>query len=105
MTKRSLILGVLLTSIALRAQDFASIRGLVTDSAGAAVTGAKVQVTEEKRGLSYSTATNETGEYELRGLLPGTYRLIVEGPSGFKKFESAGVVVYARELRRVDVPL
>jgi hypothetical protein len=89
----------------LQAQEFASLRGVVTDPAGGAISQVKIYVQQETTGLNYSTVSNEVGEYELQGLLPGTYAMTVEAPAGFKKFENTGMILYARELRRVDVQL
>ena len=44
------------------------------------------------------------GDFELRGLLPGSYTLEVE-LSGFKKFVNSGLVVYAGQARRINVTL
>ena len=86
------------------AKDFTGLRGRVVDTTGAAMVGVTVTATNESTGLTYSTATNETGGYELRGLLPGTYTLTVE-VAGFKDYEKAGVIVYPQSLRRVDITM
>ena len=86
------------------AQDFAGMRGTVVDETGAVVIGVDVTAKEENSGLSYATVTNEVGEYELRGLTPGTYTLMAQ-LAGFKKYENTGVIVYAYQVRRVDIPL
>src|SRR5438094_6187427 len=86
------------------AQDFSGFRGRITDPSGAVVSGATIKVTEEKSGLTKSTVSNELGEYELRGIFPGTYTMEVE-LTGFKKYQNKGVIVYGRDVRRVDVKL
>ena len=48
--------------------------------------------------------TTEVGDYELRGLDNGTYTIAVTLP-GFKRYVNTGVVVYAGDVRRVDVEL
>jgi hypothetical protein len=68
------------------AQEFrASISGTVTDPTGAAVVGARVEVTDVPRKLTSVTTTNEVGRYTVEFLLPSTYSLSVEA-SGFKKY-------------------
>ena len=71
---------------------------------GAAIVGVTVTATSESTGLTYSTATNQAGEYELRGLLPGAYTLTAE-VAGFKDYEKAGVIVYSQSPRRVDITM
>ena len=88
----------------LTAQDFTGFRGLVTDPTNAAIPGAEVKATEEQAGLTHSTVTNDAGDYELRGLLPGTYTIEIS-LSGFKTYQNKGVIVYARQVRRVDAKL
>ena len=112
------VLGWLWVPTTVGAQDFTGFRGRVTDPSGAAVVGATIKVqdftsfgvgsgltaVEEKSGMTQSTVSNEVGEYELRGILPGTYTMEVE-LQGFKKYVNSGVIVYARQPRRVDVQL
>lgn len=95
---------VLMFSTQLAAQDFAGFRGRITDPSNAVVVAAEVKATEEKSGSARTTASNQDGEYELRGILPGTYTIEVS-LTGFKKYENKGVIVYARDVRRVDVQL
>src|SRR2546421_2918976 len=46
------------------------VRGIVTDPNGAVVPNAKVTVTQKATNVSQTTQTTDTGEYEVRGLLP-----------------------------------
>ena len=86
------------------AQEYGGFRGKVTDPTGAIVVSADVTATSESTGLGNSTVTNEVGDFELRGLAPGSYTLEVE-LSGFKKFINSGLVVYAGQARRINVTL
>ena len=86
------------------AKDFTGLRGRVVDTTGAAIVGVTVTATSESTGLTYSTATNQAGEYELRGLLPGAYTLTAE-VAGFKDYEKAGVIVCSQSPRRVDITM
>jgi hypothetical protein len=94
----------LLAPSSTQAQDFSGFRGRITDPSGGAVVGAEIKATEEKSGLTQSTVSNEVGDYELRGILPGTYTIEVVLP-GFKKYQNTGVIVYGRDVRRVDIQL
>src|ERR1044071_3130734 len=66
-----------------KAQTSGEITGLVTDSSGAAVSGANVTVTNKATGATRTITTNSEGLYAFPSLLPGVYQLKVE-QSGFK---------------------
>jgi hypothetical protein len=63
-----------------------SVRGTVTDKSGAAITGAKVTLSNAAQAVKRETTTSETGAYEVGSLQPGTYSLVIE-MAGFRKFE------------------
>src|SRR6185436_4060538 len=65
-----------------KAQTSGEITGLVTDSSGAAVTGANVTTTNKATGATRKITTNGEGLYSFPSLLPGVYQLKVE-QSGF----------------------
>ena len=98
------LLGLLVTPTLTVAQDVTGFRGRVVDTTGAVMVGVTITATSEAKGLTYSTATNEVGEYELRGLLPDTYTLTAEA-TGFKRYENTGVIVYSQSPRRVDITM
>jgi len=60
-----------------------SIQGTVTDPSGAALSGAKVTITDQATGKSESLTTNSAGVYNSGPLLPGTYKVGVTG-AGFR---------------------
>jgi hypothetical protein len=60
-----------------------SVQGLVTDSSGAIVSGARVTLTNEATGVSNTVTTNETGNYTFPLVPVGNYAMRVE-MSGFK---------------------
>src|SRR5579859_4390814 len=57
--------------------------GTITDSTGAAVSGAKVTITEQNQNVSRSATTNDSGFYSFPDVPPGIYKLTVE-KTGFK---------------------
>ncbi|HEX7317581.1 MAG TPA: TonB-dependent receptor [Pyrinomonadaceae bacterium] len=59
-----------------------TIRGRITDQAGAAVQNASVQVTDVETNISRDLTTNTDGEYEAAALKTGTYKVTVT-MSGF----------------------
>src|SRR5215208_8004169 len=54
-----------------------TIRGRVTDQAGAAVQNASVQITDVETNISRDLTTDEEGMYEAAALKTGTYRVTV----------------------------
>src|SRR5882724_906608 len=82
----------------------ATLLGTVTDSSGAAVSNAKVTITETNTGISRTSQTNESGNYISPDLPPGTYTVTAE-QSGFKRVSRAGVDVIVNTTQRVDLVL
>ncbi|MGB6689469.1 MAG: TonB-dependent receptor [Terracidiphilus sp.] len=94
---------LLLTPV--RAQSvYGSIFGTVTDSTGAAVPGATVNVTDEAKGTVVTAISNATGDYTVPHLIPDVYDLKVTA-KGFKTFEAKGVPVEADAAPRIDPTL
>lgn len=90
--------------IALGQQVFGNIYGTVTDATGAAVSGAKVTITDQEKGTVTTTTSNESGNYTRAQLIPGTYTVEVEAP-GFRKTVSKDVLVQINQAARVDVAM
>jgi Carboxypeptidase regulatory-like domain len=82
----------------------ATLLGTVTDSSGAAVANAKVLLTETNTGISHTTNTNDSGNYVLPDLPPGTYTITAE-QSGFKRASRVGIDVVVNTTQRVDLVL
>src|SRR5579863_2030464 len=59
------------------------ILGTLTDQSGAAVAGASVVITDVQRGTSRTVKTDESGNYAVPDLQPGSYKIHVEA-KGFK---------------------
>src|SRR5262249_56796526 len=86
----SLWMLALLFTAAAFGQTTASIKGNITDPAGAAVAGGKITV--KGVGIDRSTQTNGNGDYEVPALPPGTYTVQVEA-SGFQAQLAKNVVL------------
>src|SRR6478672_8429236 len=73
----SFIPGILIFLIALAlplsAQNFAEITGAVSDATGAVMSGAAVTAISATTNQVRRATTNETGNYSLPYLVPGTY--------------------------------
>ena len=71
-----------------------SIRGRVTDSAGAAVPQAKVTIVNDQTGFTRSANTDEDGYYVFPNLPLGSYSQTVE-KEGFEKERRPGIALSA----------
>ncbi|HZO57629.1 MAG TPA: carboxypeptidase-like regulatory domain-containing protein, partial [Bryobacteraceae bacterium] len=81
-----------------------SIQGLVTDSTGAVVSGAKVTVTNEDTGISRSVDSNNSGNYSFPIMSVGNYDLKVE-LAGFKTEQVKGLRLETAAQLRQDFTL
>jgi hypothetical protein len=75
--------GLAVCLIAMAQSTTQSIQGLVTDSSGAVVVGARVTLTNEDTGVSRTAVTNNTGNYSFPLVTVGRYDLKIE-MAGFK---------------------
>ncbi len=97
-----LALGVMLVSLpALHAQTTASISGVITDSSGAVVPGAKVTAINQATNDKTVTSTGGAGNFTFPIMLPGSYTIKVE-LKGFETSEQTGITVDAGS--RVAIP-
>jgi hypothetical protein len=81
-----------------------AISGVVTDSAGAALKGAKVVATNTETGVTTELATDDQGFYNLPALSVGTYNLEISH-AGFKTFKQTALTIDANSALRVDAVL
>lgn len=96
------LLCVLLLALAAVAQiQNGQFNGLVTDPSGAAIPNAKVTVTNTNTNLAVTTTTNQSGDYAVKELPPGPYKITVEA-SGFKTQTNTNLVVNAGVIARSD---
>jgi carboxypeptidase family protein len=87
-----LFLLTLLFATAAFTQTTASIQGTITDSSGAALSGAKVVVKSTAQRIERTTQTGSGGNYEVPALPPGGYSVEVE-MSGFQTQLANNVVL------------
>ena len=78
--------------------------GTVSDSTGAIVAGAKVNVLNAETAFRSESITSAEGAYYVPYLAPGTYRLTIE-TAGFKKHQHDGIQIRTGEIPRIDVTL
>ena len=104
----AVLFGILLGGGLVATQGFAqlavnaTLRGTVSDSAGATIAGAKVILSEPSTGRVVRQAVSSaSGDFEFDELQPGTYLLRCDQP-GFKSFEAENILLDPGQVRRVD---
>jgi hypothetical protein len=71
-----------------------TITGTVTDSSGAVIVGAQIDVTNTETKVTHSSVTNSTGYFEVNALNPGVYSILASAP-GFENLLRAGITLEA----------
>jgi hypothetical protein len=100
---------LLLTFVALLSPSFAqttslgNIQGSITDTKGAAISGADITITNTATGGVVNTSTSSAGLYSSGGLLPGEYSVRIQA-KGFKP-EQLLVTVHVSEAASGNVDL
>jgi len=93
-----------LLPVAVHAQNpQGALRGVVQDTSGARVPGAKIIVQAGETSLRRETTSDAHGEYRVENLMPGVYSVQVNAP-GFAE-ASASVTVAVSSVREVTVVL
>ncbi len=106
--RNRLLLGTLVVALAavrLPAQTTSGqITGHITDASGGVIVGARVVASNAETGALRETVSNETGNYTVPLLEPGSYNLSVR-KDGFHVAEREGVILHVNQLARIDVVL
>jgi hypothetical protein len=84
--------------------QFSQLSGTVIDPTGAAIANAKVTATKPATGESFTATTNSTGNYTVKEVPPGMYKITVEAP-GFKTSTNNGITADAGTIAHVDFKL
>src|SRR5881296_850335 len=104
-SSRIMCLALVLAVPALFGQSFtASVRGVVTDSAQAAVPAAKLMIIDVDRNLEHTTQADALGRYLILALPPGAYTLTAEA-AGFQRFARSAFVLGVQQQATIDVEL
>ncbi len=104
--KRILTLGLLLTVGALNifAQaGISAISGTVRDATGGAISGAKVTVANDSKGIHRELDTNEAGIFSAPALVPAPGYSITVTKAGFGKYETKDITLNVGQ--SLDVPV
>ena len=81
-----------------------TVLGHVSDSTGAVVPGAEVDVTNQGTSIVSKTVTDSVGLYSVSGLPAGVYTVKVS-QSGFETWQVTGLQLLSARTQRVDVTL
>ncbi|MFT7222372.1 MAG: hypothetical protein ACI8Z1_003998, partial [Candidatus Azotimanducaceae bacterium] len=95
---RFLLFGTLLsvlTNMAMALDTSSSVRGVVTDSSGNALSGSTVTVRNEGTGFTRTVQANESGQFSVRSLPVASGYTVTAQNSGFstKSFRDVGLVL------------
>jgi hypothetical protein len=90
-----------------RAQNISGVRGVVTDSTGAVISGVTVELDNPGRGLHFAATTDELGTYQIQRVPPATAYLLIFTKDGFRKLTLSDVAlgVNTTETRSVTLEL
>jgi hypothetical protein len=94
---------ILLCAGAARAQD-ATLSGSITDTSGAVVPQASVQLRNQATGIALETESNATGAYAFPFVQPGVYDMTVT-KTGFETLKRKGITLSTEQTARGDLTL
>ncbi len=100
----SVLLALFMGIPALAQQDRGTFTGTVTDPTGLVVPNVTVTIQNTDTNLTYTSKTNEVGNYTVPNLPIGRYRITFEA-TGFKKFVREGVTLNIAQVLRLDAAL
>jgi hypothetical protein len=95
---------VALAAAAAAQTTFASVTGTVTDSSGAAVTGAIITAVHRDSNYRYTATSNAAGAYTLAQLREGVDTVRAK-TAAFKEFVATEVQLVSLDVRRIDIQL
>jgi hypothetical protein len=82
----------------------ATLKGSVTDQTGAFVPGGTVTAISNERGVSKTTVTDGSGNYQIPLLQPGKYGVKIEA-QGFRKYYGGDLTLTIGQVAVLDVKL
>ena len=80
------------------------LQGTVTDPSSARIPNASIVAVDTERGTRFTATSDNSGQYHLTGLAPGTYD-VTAGASGFASQVQKNVVVSVGSVTTVDFSL
>lgn len=104
MSRYFLLAGAFLPCALFAQASLGTITGLVTDTSGSVVPGAKVTARHTGTGVQTETLTSTTGNYAIPNLRIGRYEVLVS-VTGFKSWSRTGIGLSSDDTLRVDAVL
>jgi hypothetical protein len=98
------VIALVLCAPAWAQESRAAIVGRVTDSTGAAVSGAIITATNLSTNVPVSAQANDQGDYQILFLIPGLYR-VSSTAAGFKGFERGNLELRVSDRLNLDIAL
>ena len=83
----------------------ATLSGVVTDPQGLVLRGAKITVTSAATGSERNAVADDNGHYSVLSLIPGEYKVRVEGGANFAPYENPAVTVTVGTETLLNIPL
>lgn len=83
---------------------FGTVSGVLTDTSGAVVPGAKITLLDQNKGFQFTTTSDSGGRYLYRSVPPGVYSVTAER-GGFEKTERTNITVNVGENPTADLTL
>ncbi|MBS1815062.1 MAG: TonB-dependent receptor [Acidobacteria bacterium] len=83
----------------------ANLTGTVTDSAGAAIPGATVTISDPTRGITQTVTSNDQGQYTIPLLQPGENYVLKVTKPGFKETVQNKVILQVAQSAKIDVAM
>ena len=100
----ALILMLVFPAILLSQGYFGTVAGLITDSNGAVIPGAKLTLTDVAKGYTFNTTSNKSGQFILPSIPPSVYTLTAV-MDGFDKTIRTGIKVDVASHATVNMTL
>src|SRR5438309_3346337 len=82
----------------------ANLNGTLTDTSGARVPNAKVEIVEFDTGFTRETLTGASGVYSISSVPVGKYSLVISH-SGFKTYVNVGIELLVGQTHTIDAQL
>jgi len=102
--KRALIATLFGLLSAAAQEPTAQITGIITDSTGAVIPGARITLVNTGTGMRYEAESNESGNYAFSNLPIGTYQITVQ-KTGFSTAARGGITLVVSQIARLDFTL
>lgn len=95
---------VLLVSSVLAQDPRGTLLGRVTDATGAVMPGVEVRATNVQTGVSFTSVTNDRGNYNIPFLYPAVYKVEAQMP-GFKAYVRENVQIRVSETVELNIQM